>query len=424
MTKQAKLETHFPGFDGLRLFAAFSVLFSHAYLIATGSDEKEPFAMILGNGNIIGLYGVFTFFIISGFLLAHSLARNPNAIQFAINRILRIYPGFIFCILVTALLIGPMASSLDWAPYFNNPSVFAYIKTAIWTLHDSTLPNIFSYHIETNEYLQKVINGSLWSLGYEVMSYMLLIWLWAIFRNMKVVGVVLVLLAVASVIFPVAAKKIIPNVAWTLPYFAGGVFMYTVYQYIGLTWHITLLCLACLLFSIFWGWQQQAYAVFGAYLVVFLGSRPNLGSALAERMGDLSYGIYLFGWPLEQLVKQYTETESPWELLGFSLPLVLLSAAISFHFVERPALQFKKPLAKFIKRILIIRDQEEQHLAKRTATLVFLVATLGILLSKGRSWNVTQSLVEVIVLVSVGRMLAILPVEAKRRWWRENNSDL
>ena len=67
---------HFPGFDGLRLLAAFAVIFSHSYLIATGTEADEPFVRLLGPRNIIGLYGVFAFFSISGFLLARSLSRN------------------------------------------------------------------------------------------------------------------------------------------------------------------------------------------------------------------------------------------------------------------------------------------------------------------------------------------------------------
>src|SRR5690349_17761017 len=90
-----------PGFDGLRLVAAVSVLFSHAFLIATGSENTEPIAELFGHG-IVGLYGVFTFFIISGFLLARSLDQKTSLIRFSLNRVLRIYPGFILCIALTA----------------------------------------------------------------------------------------------------------------------------------------------------------------------------------------------------------------------------------------------------------------------------------------------------------------------------------
>src|SRR5688572_24255025 len=117
---------HFQGFDGLRLFAAIAVIFSHAFLIATGSEESEPFTMLLGRGNIAGLYGVFTFFIISGFLLARSLTSNPSAITYAVNRGLRILPAFLFCTVVVALVIGPLFSSMPARQYFSSPEVSSF----------------------------------------------------------------------------------------------------------------------------------------------------------------------------------------------------------------------------------------------------------------------------------------------------------
>src|SRR5690349_8642449 len=106
----APTEIPFPGFDGVRLIAATSVVFSHAFLISTGTEREEPFIRLLGS--ILGLYGVYTFFIISGFLLARSLAQDASVIRFAINRALRIYPGVVCCILITAFVIGPIGSSL------------------------------------------------------------------------------------------------------------------------------------------------------------------------------------------------------------------------------------------------------------------------------------------------------------------------
>jgi peptidoglycan/LPS O-acetylase OafA/YrhL len=109
--------SHFPGFDGLRLAAAISVLFSHAFLIAQGTEDGEPLHHLLGPGNIIGLYGVFTFFIISGFLLTSSLASGAGVVQFSINRFLRIVPGFLFCIVATSLLIGALVTPLALRSY-------------------------------------------------------------------------------------------------------------------------------------------------------------------------------------------------------------------------------------------------------------------------------------------------------------------
>src|SRR5262245_41374647 len=114
--QQAK-QRHFAGFDGLRLVAALFVIFSHAFLIATGSEESEPMVRLLGPGNILGLYGVFTFFIISGFLLARSLASNAGAITFTVSRVLRIFPAYLCAVLVVGLAIGPFFTTLPVRQY-------------------------------------------------------------------------------------------------------------------------------------------------------------------------------------------------------------------------------------------------------------------------------------------------------------------
>jgi peptidoglycan/LPS O-acetylase OafA/YrhL len=332
--------------------------------------------------------GVFTFFIISGFLLARSLAHDPSVIHFGINRILRIYPGFIFCVLVTALVLGPIGSSLNWRQYFSNPETSGYITAAISRLSDAgILPDVYAYKGVKD--VQTVVNGSLWSLSFEVLSYLLLAFMWVAFRNIKV------LLLAAATIFP-AIYRSIPGVTYTLPYFAGGVFMYVVYRRFGLSPGIVACCAALLIASSLFGLQHQAFAVFGAYIVVFFGTKPNFVSALAMRIGDFSYGMYLFGWPFGQLMKQYSQTTSPWVLMVLAFPLVLATAAISYYLVERPSLKLKTPTAVLIQRVVAIRNPPQQLTVRIAATLAFLASAAAILTSNDRWWFVTSTLVEVV----------------------------
>src|SRR5262245_28660325 len=136
---------HFEGFDGLRLLSAVFVIFSHAFLIATGSEESEPMVRLLGPGNILGLYGVFTFFIISGFLLARSLASNTGAIGFTVSRVLRILPGYLCAVLVVGLAIGPLFTTLPAHQYFFAPEVRSFVADGFNSLGDAYLPGVFSY---------------------------------------------------------------------------------------------------------------------------------------------------------------------------------------------------------------------------------------------------------------------------------------
>src|SRR6187200_896899 len=145
----------FPGFDGLRLAAAGAVLFSHAFLIAGDSHAYEPPYYLPGN------YGIITFFIISSFLLTRVLAKGSAMVEFSLNRLLRIVPGFLFCTLSTSLVIGALVTPLDLRAYYTQHETYAYIVSSVMCLCDSwEKPFAFAAYPK----LVGAINGSLWSL--------------------------------------------------------------------------------------------------------------------------------------------------------------------------------------------------------------------------------------------------------------------
>jgi peptidoglycan/LPS O-acetylase OafA/YrhL len=82
-------------------------------------------------GNILGLYGVFTFFIISGFLLMRVLANASGMVEFSLNRFLRILPGFLFCISATSLVLGAIVTPLDLRAYYSQSETAGYIVNSV-----------------------------------------------------------------------------------------------------------------------------------------------------------------------------------------------------------------------------------------------------------------------------------------------------
>ena len=99
-------------FDALRLLAATAVIFSHAFLLATGRQDSEPLMILTSGQAILGVVGVFVFFVISGYLVTQSWEQAPSLPRFAMKRALRIYPGLAVCILGLAFGLGPIVSSL------------------------------------------------------------------------------------------------------------------------------------------------------------------------------------------------------------------------------------------------------------------------------------------------------------------------
>lgn len=409
----------FAGFDGLRLFGAVSVMFSHAFLIATGSEETEPFIRLLGPGNLLGLYGVFTFFIISGFLLTRSLQSRPSAITYSVNRALRILPGFLFCTFMTVAVIGPLFTTLTMMEYLSSPETTQYVTRTLGTLDDAGLPGVYG---GPRGAVSTVVNGSLWSLHYEALSYVLLLLVWTIAPSSRIAALVAVTLSALMWVFP-SVDKAIASVAYTLPYFAGGVLMHWIQGRYGTTRRGAAISLVLLLASCVIGVQRYAFAVFGAYLVVFLGERPNVGSSIARKIGDCSYGIYLFGWPVEQMVRRLTGTTDPWRLFVMALPVAVILGWISFHAVEKRAMGLRTAVAARIRRVVsrvfdAVGSARAGVLGAKTA---FVVGVTLLLMSEVQWWYFTESmgllilgaLAGSVVFMAVDRA-AVDPVAGKR----------
>jgi peptidoglycan/LPS O-acetylase OafA/YrhL len=77
MKQRSNLVARFANFDAMRMVAAASVSFSHAFLLADGHNKNEPFVRL--SGNILGIHGVFVFLIISGFLVTQSLYNTGSS---------------------------------------------------------------------------------------------------------------------------------------------------------------------------------------------------------------------------------------------------------------------------------------------------------------------------------------------------------
>ena len=382
------------------------MIFSHSFLIARGSENEEPFVKVLGAHNSVGLYGVFTFFSISGFLLAKSLSANPNATRYVVNRVLRILPAFLFCILICALLIGPVFSSAGIQGYFSDSAILDYLRSSIDNLSDMRLPGLFAYGTE----LAKVVNGSLWSLRYEALSYVLLLLLWTVFRASGLVAGVIIVIATLTRISP-AVNGAITGIAYTLPYFATGVLMNWIHSRFGTRRLGVLISGAALLLSCFFGWQLLAFAPFGAYLIVYLGERPNPLSRLTNRIGDCSYGLYLFGWPVEQIVKQLTRTTSPWRLMIIALPFACLLAFISFNVIEKPAIGLKRVAEDFLSRGFQWAVSWFGHVGSAAAwgaRVSFVIGAAFVLISEKRWWYFLESMGEVLLGVVAGSFITIV----------------
>lgn len=149
-------------FDFIRIVAASMVLISHHFAL-TAQQEPSFFGIFS-----LGGLAVAIFFVISGYLVMTSWKRDPNLLRFALRRFLRIWPALICVVVFTAYVLGPIVTELPVKEYLRHGATSDYLRTLYMQIY-YVLPGVF----EHNPYARGV-NGSLWTIPYEVRCYIVL----------------------------------------------------------------------------------------------------------------------------------------------------------------------------------------------------------------------------------------------------------
>lgn len=325
-------------FTGLRVLLALAVVVSHAFSVATGNALDEPLARL--TGFTLGEHAVNGFFAVSGFLVTMSLDRR-GARAYVLARTLRILPGLVAATLLVSLVLGPAMSRLAVAEYVRDPGLWRFIQGTLTTFKsNAALPGLF----EGNPTPSPI--GTVWTLKYEVLCYLgvlaagalgLLARPWS--AALAAAGFALALTA-ADAWHADLPKGL--ETALRLPLiFSIGAALYLLRERARLSAPVLLgLAVGCALLQ---GTPLYRTLLFSteALCAVALGLSPLLSQRLFDPPADLSYGVYLYGWPIQQSLHALWPAASAWQLLPPALALTLLAAAASWYGVERPALRLK-----------------------------------------------------------------------------------
>jgi peptidoglycan/LPS O-acetylase OafA/YrhL len=319
-------------FDLLRLVAALSVILSHAFLLAENSQDHDPLMMLTGGQAILGLAGVFVFFTISGYLITQSFETTRSPFAFLAKRALRIFPGLLVCLLVCVLVIGPLVTKLPLAEYFAQPGTWLFLlHNAVLDIEYNRLPGVVFWPGN----IGGVVDGPLWSLPCEALLYLMLFGLGVC--RLLTLPVCLLLLAagVAGLWFDTAGETL-GSALWLLGFFAAGMCCYRLRGSGIFARHWALLALLGLVLSVPARLFLVGFALFGSYLTIYLAVNRRLPVVPAARFGDLSYGLYIYGWPIEQCVIYFSGGTAPWwEVFVISVALAVPTAFLSWHLVEK-----------------------------------------------------------------------------------------
>jgi peptidoglycan/LPS O-acetylase OafA/YrhL len=329
----------------LRIVAASLVLVSHSFVLVSGNPQAEPWNAVLGRSP--GGLAVDVFFLVSGFLVTGSAMKQAAVWPYVRARAMRIYPGLWMALLFTLALVGAGFSSLPAAAFFSEPQTWKYLaKNALMiTGAEAALPGAFAGNPFTG-----VVNGSLWTLRYELRLYALLAlgW-WALGRwaraqapqrlrqGVTALALLLSLAAVAQLWAPAQSDAVRLG-----GMFFSGAAMWTWRERLQLRGRWVALGVAAMAVAALVSPRvfEPVYRAALPGLVFWLAYRPAGWPRAYNRVGDYSYGVYIYAFPVQQALVAAWPGLGVAGLTASAGALTLALAVLSWHAVEQPALRW------------------------------------------------------------------------------------
>lgn len=329
-------------FDFLRLLFSSLVIFSHSFPL-TKTDEV---LLELTNHQVdFGSLSVDVFFIISGYLIFNSLKFSRTPANYLFKRCLRLFPALFFMLVISLLILILVYTGDD---IFKQQDFYSY------------LPNNLSlyriqYHVsnvfESNPY-PKAVNGSLWSLPYEFTMYLFLLLLYPLKNNRKLALAVLVLCFLISfftvTFYPTFLSKLFGYIRldsvqmYRLAAFfiSGSILSLLNLERINNS-KVKIALISLLVLSLLFNFYPVASYVLLPVLVLLIGvSYSKTLAWFPDKFGDISYGIYIYGFVIQQALMNYFDL-NPYGLTIFTIIITYILSYFSWHFVEKKFLKYK-----------------------------------------------------------------------------------
>jgi peptidoglycan/LPS O-acetylase OafA/YrhL len=318
-------------FDFLRLAAATMVLTSHQFIL---NGKKEPIIF----GHTLGYLAVFIFFIISGYWVTKSYKEESRFFRFIIKRLIRLMPGLAVCVLVCFFIIGPIGFSGDIKSYFQNKEYWKFLRN-IFFISKLELIGVF----EKNPY-PNTLNGSLWTLPIEFKWYLVLGILGFFKMINKKIIILIIFLSTAYWIYInyfAYEQKDLKAFFYLGNFFLAGALLFL----IELNFLILIISLCFSIFLFIFKFYYLSLIIGLSPLIIYIGLKSFKYLNKINKIGDLSYGIYLFAFPIQQTI--YYLFGSKFNFLILFLLVIIITyffAYCSWHLIESPSLKIKKKI--------------------------------------------------------------------------------
>lgn len=329
--------------DATRLTLACLVVLGHSYFLIDNSVERDPLHLLTGGQVYTGHLAVIMFFSISGFLVTRSRLTSRSIWSYLAKRVARIAPGFFMAAIIGFGIVGPLFST-DVASYFNSHN---WKQVVLDTL---ALRQAGVASFEGN--IVGLVHGTLWSIRPEFDCYLItaalggLILIWRAWIVYLAVVLITVLMIANHSAFPdlnygLARLLISSPHQWpsVFPFFFVGSALYVFRHRVPLSPWLAFASAIAVVGSAFAGGLWWALLFAGTYLALYFSLSGAASPRVFGQRADLSYGVYLYGWMIQQaLLNLSGQSLQPLQLTLLALLLTLPVAYVSWHFIERPAL--------------------------------------------------------------------------------------
>lgn len=331
----------------LRFVLACLVILGHAYALT------DPQGLMSYSGHFffssLTALSVNAFFTISGFLIYQSIERASSWSDYLRKRALRILPLFFLVILLSVPFAGLFFKG-SFKDFWHQADTWTYLlrNLSIFKLQH-TIAGVFSHNPKP------YINGSLWSIPYEIICYILfsVIFLLKKTSNHKWLPSWLVLgyIATQLIYFSIHIWKILPasdyvgTLARCVLLFYNGVMLAKFWHPKKIHWNIAVLCLL-LFVGVYYGRNYlpflELYMLFPvpfSIVIMYVAFLPSRRLASFAAGGDASYGIYLLGFPVQQMWLYHFANWHPVYNALATYAIVIPLAYLSWHYIEQPILR-------------------------------------------------------------------------------------
>ncbi|MES2072232.1 MAG: acyltransferase [Pseudomonadota bacterium] len=329
-------------FGILRLLFATLVIVSHSPELIDGNRSREILTQIFGTLSF-GEVGVDGFFLISGYLITKSFVQRQSTLAYLAKRVLRIVPGYLasfwICVLVVAPFVGAGNPGLE--------RLGSQMQQALLLLPPEVPGAFRSLHYPA-------LNGAMWTIAYEFRCYLatIALGLLGLFKPryrallLILISALLLLNAAQTMVgAQVIGSRFIGDPVYIVRFgalYGVGMLFYLFRDRIRLT-NAGALIAAGLLIPLFFNHYaaEAVFSICGGYLIFwFAFQAPVLRLSHIVNRADISYGLYLYAWPLQNLIIWSNKSLNPWLLCCLTLTGAGLLAYASWILVEKPSLRF------------------------------------------------------------------------------------